>query len=216
MLRIRTKGNHLKSSLPRLFKEHYANAFKTHGATAQGVDWKSSEIALQRHEFFLNLFKEANSTSTLLDIGCGYGAFLNVIRASGLSLNYTGLDLVPEMIQSASALHPGERFQTENFLELPLENNQYDYIVANGLFTQKLTATDSEMNDFFLQTISKMFAHCHRGIAFNLVTDQVDFKNPGNFYRPPAQTLNDVFKLSRHISLDHTSRFFEYFVYVYK
>ena len=58
---------------------------------------------------------------------------------------------------------------------------------------------------------------CRSGIAFNLITDQVDFREPQLFYADPTETLDFCRRaLSRHVVIRHDYPLYEYTTYVYR
>ncbi len=198
-----------------LLKKHYAQTFQEHGASSKGVDWKSPEAATIRHNLLLNLLDTEQDQYSVLDVGCGYGALLDIFKEKNIPVNYTGIDFVPDMIKEAQLRHSDHTFFSGDFLDWKAPQ-KYDYVFANGLFTQKLGASDQELEIFLKEVIKKMFAVCNKGISFNLLTDRVDFKASENFYRSPEKTFSESLALSRKCRIDHVSPFFEYFVYLYK
>ena len=94
---------------------------------------------------------------------------------------------------------------------------QFDYVVCNGIFTLKSKANLIEMNDFVCNSIKKLFKACRVGIAFNITSTYVKDFMSNNFYKHPlemlAYCLSEIFV---HAKIDHAYRLFEYTVYLYK
>ncbi|OAB74932.1 hypothetical protein PNBC_12465 [Paenibacillus crassostreae] len=70
-----------------------------------------------------------------MEIGCGKGEFSRILATKVKSVE--SIDLSPVMIQKAiehSKLFPNIIYQTGNIMELPLEDNSYDYIVSIAVF----------------------------------------------------------------------------------
>jgi SAM-dependent methyltransferase len=94
---------------------YYAEKLRTFGPTPRGVDWNGAESQRLRFAQLLRLAATDHAFS-LVDYGCGYGAFLDYLGERGASVTYTGFDVSPEMIRAARALHaasPGITFTTE-------------------------------------------------------------------------------------------------------
>lgn len=204
-------------SITRNFQKHYHSTFLAYGATSKGVDWKDESEANLRHHLMLKILSDYPSPKnpSLLDVGCGFGSLLKRAEKEKISLSYTGLDIVPEMIVSAKKLHPSARFINQDIFSFSAEN-QFDYVIANGLFTQKLKSKDAAMEKFVFRLIDKMWSLARLGIAFNLLTSRVDFKNPGNFYYNPARLLKKTEKMTRFFKIRHDYPLFEYTVFLYK
>ena len=197
-----------------LLRDHYAGGFSKHGCTSQGVDWGPHEDrALLRHQKTLEVIK--STPCSLLDVGCGYGALLDVAKQDGL--DYTGIDIVAEMTAKGRERHPQACFIDGDFLGHPMAEKAFDYVICNGILTQKLTASIADMDTFSKKIINKMFACARKGIAFNLMSTHVNFMADNLFYKSPLETYAWVTQnLSPFVRLDHTYMPFEYMVYVYR
>jgi SAM-dependent methyltransferase len=204
-------------SITRNFKKHYHSTFSAYGPTAKGVDWKNQASADLRSYLMLEIIVNhpKNQIPSILDVGCGYGSLLEIAQRQKISLNYTGIDIVPEMIALAKKSHPSAKFLNKDIFSFS-SRNRFDYVIANGLLTQKLHATDSVMEKFMFRLINKMWSFAKLGIAFNNLTSRVDFKNPENFYYDPALLIKKTEKLTRFFKIRHDTSFFEYTTYLYK
>jgi hypothetical protein len=63
-----------------------------------------------------------------------------------------------------------------------------DYVVCAGILTMKLTASILDMNKYAARLIRKMFALCKVGIAFDIMTNQVNFMAENAYYRSPRDS----------------------------
>jgi SAM-dependent methyltransferase len=152
---------------------------------------------------------------SLLDVGCGYGALLEIDKK--LTLDYTGIDMVEDMIRHGKTHHPDATFICGNFLDHTFTEGSFDYVICNGVMTQKLTASIFEMEDYARKIIRKMFSLSRKGIAFNMMTSYVNFMAPNLFYKNPSELLAWVMcELSPHVKLDHSYPLYEFMTYVYK
>jgi SAM-dependent methyltransferase len=205
----------MAETLSALMKNHHTEVFKRHGCTPEGVDWGPQEDRFWlRHRNFLRLMEHETSCS-LLDVGCGYGAFLDAPTA--VRIEYTGLDIVEEAARQGQLRHPEATFLSGDFLDYPFEAERFDYVICNGIFTQKLTASLPDMDAYTKAMIRKMFAVCRRGIAFNMMTSYVNYMAANLFYKSPAETLSwTMSELSPHVRLDHSYPLYEFMVYSFK
>jgi SAM-dependent methyltransferase len=158
----------------------------------------------------------AAGTPSLLDVGCGYGGLLTHARAKGLALDYTGVDVSENMIRHAQETLPEATFFVGDILELAGQGD-YDYVVCNGILTQKLTASIRDMNAFAQRLVEKMFALCRQGIAFNVMSSNVNFMADNLYYRSPIELLGWCYTaVTPHVRLDHAYPLYEYTVYLYR
>lgn len=203
--------------LSKKLRDHYSRKYLRYGATSQGVDWgKDEKLAHLRQLKMLNLLLENQSKVSLLDVGCGYGHLAKLINEDKLCINYSGIDVVGNMIADARHNFPQYNFYLEDFLDHECAN--YDYLICNGVLTQKLSASTLEMNEFFRAFVKKMYSHANIGIAFNLMSTYVNFQRENLYYRNPSETLAwCTAELSQHVILNAACEpWFEYTVYVYK
>ncbi len=199
-------------------QQHYERKFNEHGATPLGVDWGCEESAHLRYKNMLALLPEESTQEnpvTLLDVGCGYGGLYQFSQSEKRNIAYTGLDICGDMIAFAQKNYPNATFQQMDFFNLP-STETYDYVLCNGILTQKLTATIREMDIFANQLIKKMFQNARRGIAFNLMSTRVNFMVDNLYYRNPIELFAYCFtELSPKIKLDHAYPLYEYTIYLY-
>ena len=200
-------------------QQHYQRTFAEHGCTAAGVDWGTDESVRRRNHAMLQLIGndlDRPESPSLLDVGCGYANLLDQASADGLSMAYHGIDVVPEMTAEATRRHPNATFRTLDAFDLD-ESERYDYLVCNGVLTQKLEASQLDMQDFAKLLIRKLYAQCNRGIAFNVMSSRVNFMADNLFYWSPVESLAFcVAELSSAVGLNHHYLPYEYTVYIYR
>ena len=203
----------MKHPITQTMKKHYAKTFKEYGCTSEGVDWgKHEDRALLRHQNISKLISKR--PSSILDVGCGYGAFLDFLGHD--SIEFTGIDVVPEMIDSGRARHPGAEFICDDFLQHDFSGQNFDYVVCNGIFTQKLHVSENAMEAYIRQVISKMFEISTVGIAFNMMTSYVNFRAENLYYSNPSKTLSWVMdNITKNVELNHAYPLYEYVVIAY-
>jgi SAM-dependent methyltransferase len=205
------------SIVSKTLHDHYNKTFQKYGACSQGVDWGSKEkLALARQYKMLNVVKNKQAISTILDVGCGYGALLDVIKIEKLDLVYTGIDLVEIMIESALKKHLGNNFICGDILNIDI--GDYDYVVCNGILTQKMDISTLVMNKFAQELIKKMYQISNYGVAFNVMTTYVNFQKDNLYYRNPAELVSwCMSELTPHVNLDSAyDPWYEYTIYLYK
>ncbi len=213
----------LAEKVSRQMKSHYSNSFETFGASSQGVDWGVDQRQLdKRYGKMLKLitnderYKKGNIFS-VLDVGSGFGGFRGYMEQLGIvGAFYSGVELCDNMVTYAQKNYPKDTFLCGDLFGMD-DCTKYDYIICNGILTQKLDITIREMNSYANNIISKMFSMCNRGIAFNIMTSEVNFTSPNLYYRHPADTLiYCLHEITDKIVIDHNYELFEYTVYCYR
>jgi hypothetical protein len=96
-------------------------------------------------------------------------------------------------------------------------SRKFDYVVCNGILTQKLEASIREMDEYLKHLVTRMFELCRVGVAFNVMTTYVNFTAPNLYYRNPAELLAwCMSQLTPRVRLDHAYPLYEYTVYLYR
>jgi cyclopropane fatty-acyl-phospholipid synthase-like methyltransferase len=200
--------------LQRSVIAHYESQLREHGATARGMDWKDE--ASQRLRFRMLCDVCDLSGLSVHEVGAGAGHLLDYLVANGIDAGYSGSDLSAEMVEAARLLHPETPFHQRSALEAA-GDSRYDVLLCSGLFHVKLDGGDAEWSDFVEAVIRHMYASCRVAIAFNLMSDAVDYRREALYHSSPAETVAFCTReLSRFVKLRHDYPLYEYTVYVYR
>ncbi len=202
--------------------EHYEECYKMHGDNHKGVDWPKEEDVEKRYKVMLDIMRFDDSqkeNASVLDFGCGLGHMYDYMRKEKIQAEYEGLDISNVFVSKCQEKYPEVKFHTKNLLESKEEklDRNYDYIILNGVLTEKRTLSYEEMFEYFKELIKKVYQFCDCGIAFNVMSKDVDWEREDLFHLP----LNELSHfLTKDVSRDFIIRYdyglYEYTVYVYK
>ena len=197
--------------------QHYSERFSVHGPSSEGVDWGADEAKMfLRYNKMLGVASlSPEDRRSLLDVGCGYGGLQQFAIDKKIDLDYTGIDVAGNMIEWARA-----NLQSGNLIHGDILDHKFDrkfdYVICNGILTQKLETTGLEMDQFANQIIRRMYSLCTIGIAFNVMTTKVNYYSNNLYYRNPAELLSwCLSEITPHIKLDHSYPLYEYTIYLY-
>ena len=199
--------------------EHYEMCLAKHGDSHLGVDWPKPQDAETRYRVMLEVIRKPSPTlASLLDFGCGASHLYEYIRVNGIAgIDYTGLDLSPKFVKLAFTKFPNNRYICADILDQPEAVPAFDYIVMNGVFTEKRGLTFDEMLDYFERTLAAVFAKAQCGIAFNVMSKQVDWERADLFHLPFDLLTSYLTKsLTRNFVIRNDYGLFEYTTYVYR
>lgn len=216
------------NKISSLLKAYHADVFSKHGATAKGVDWNDEAELSHRYNKMLRVlemdFYGGSETPSLLDVGCGWGGLAKTIKELGLPVEYHGIDVVEAMVDYGSATHPEFTFSSGDILDLK-GAAKYDFLVCNGILTQKHDFTIPEMERYARDVVAKMFSLCRHGIAFNMMSTRVNFTVGNLYYQNPVELLTWLLnEVSPRVVIDHgysslasgRGKFYDFTAYVYK
>jgi SAM-dependent methyltransferase len=199
---------------------HYESCLAQHGDTHLGVDWPKGEDVEKRHRVMLEVIKPASRGEkvSLLDFGCGAAHLNEYIVERGLDhIEYSGLDLSEKFIQLSQSKFPASRFYCLDVLEENSSLPKFDYIVLNGVFTEKRELSFEEMFVYFRRLAARVFQHAQIGMAFNVMSKHVDWERDDLFHLPFDLLAGFLQKeLTRNYVFRNDYGLYEYTTYVYR
>lgn len=201
----------------RSIVSHYESCLDRYGDSHRGVDWPKAEDVEKRYRVMLDVIKPASQKVSLLDFGCGAAHLNEYIRAQRLDhIEYAGLDLSEKFVRLSQSKFPGNRFFCLDLLDEEASLPLFDYIVLNGVFTEKRDLTFDEMLSYFKQLVRRVFEHARIGIAFNVMSKHVEWERDDLFHLP-FDTLAEFLtkELTRNFVFRNNYGLYEYTTYVY-
>ena len=198
--------------------DHYEQCLEKYGDTHKGVDWPNAEDQIKRFKVMLDVIKDKNKNCSVLDFGCGTAALLDYLHTSQNSkVTYSGLEISSKFARVAKSKYPQNEILTVDILTNPESVPEYDYIVMNGVFTEKRDLSYEEMFSYFSKVITTVFSKAKFGIAFNVMSKNVDWERDDLFHVSKDELEKFMSKqLTRNIVFRADYKLFEYTVYLYK
>lgn len=149
------------------------------------LGWESAEAQALRFAAFVdNADLEGKS---ILDVGCGLGNLLEYLTMKNISVKYTGVDILPRMIDCANGKRIcGEFHCVDIFKDNPFGDKSFDAVYASGIFNLNL----GNNHEFFLDALCR-FSHIAREvIAFNLLDHRSPDKEDAYFYFSAGEVID--------------------------
>jgi SAM-dependent methyltransferase len=193
---------------------------ETHGDTFLGAGWtKKKEYADLRYQVMLDVIDpKAQGRISLLDFGCGASHLYEYILRLGLKrIDYSGLDLSEKYLALARRKFPEVVYYHCDVLDCSTELPRFDYVVLNGIFNYKGDQSFDEMYAYFEALIARVYPQARVGIAFNVMSKQVDWERDDLFHLPMDLMASFLAKkISRKFTIRHDYGLYEYTTYVYR
>lgn len=197
--------------------DYYSRKLAQHGTTSRGVDWNSEDSQFLRFRQLARIIQATGTPFSIIDLGCGYGAFLDYLANNYSQFYYTGLDISPDMVATAQQRH-ADRADC-SFIHANKPRQRADYCVASGIFNVRLGHSDSEWQTYLLDTLDDMDRFSHRGFAFNCLTSWSDHDKmrPTLYYPDPARVFSVCMeRYGRNVALLHDYGLYEFTILVRK
>lgn len=198
---------------------HYEACLEKYGDTWRGVDWPNAEDAQARYRVMLEVIRPGPTEKVnLLDFGCGASHLYEyILRYRYDHIEYSGLDLSPAFIGLSQQKFPSIRYYALDILDTSSSLPDFDYIVMNGVFTEKLELTFDEMLTYFKDVVTRIFNKARVAIAFNVMSPHVDWERQDLFHLPLDLLAAFLVKeVSRDFVIRNDYGLYEYTTYVYR
>lgn len=179
---------------------HYESCLDRHGDSHLGVDWPRADDAARRYQVMLEVIRPdarptarstdrpgaPSQTVSLLDFGCGAAHLLQHLQAAGIeNIDYAGLDLSPKFVELARRKFPAHTFYCADLLEDAEALPRFDYVVMNGVFTERRSLSFDEMLAYFKRLLKQVWTRTACGLAFNVMSKQVDWEREDSLSPSP-------------------------------
>jgi cyclopropane fatty-acyl-phospholipid synthase-like methyltransferase len=204
--------------------------FEKYGDNYRGVGWtKTQEDVDKRYKVMLEVVehnlvsegiehKSLGEKVKLLDFGCGLSHLYEYMLRQRIDhIEYSGLDLSRKFITASRAKFPNINYYNLDVIDEHRDIPLFDYIVINGVFTGKRGFSHEEMLEYFQAVVRRLFDKARVGIAFNVMSKQVEWEREDLFHLPfdvlAAFLAEDV---SRSFVIRHDYGLYEYTTYVYR
>ncbi len=205
--------------------KHYERCFDKYGDTSKGVDWTQEKQVYIRYKTMLEIinFREKSfqirDKRSVLDFGCGLSHLYEYILNKNINyIEYIGLEISEKFYNKSKEKYPFNKYLLGDLLvDDSFFKSSYDYIVMNGLFTEKRDLSYEDMFSYFSKMITKIYQYSKKGIAFNVMSKQVDWEKDFLFHVPLDDMANFLTKnISRDFIIRNDYGLYEYTVYLYK
>ena len=192
--------------------DRYTQRYQEYGYDPKTLGWVKGKQNLRFSVLTSQIDLEGKS---ICDIGCGFGDLNKFLKTKLQQYSYFGIDIVESLIQEAIARYSDDNthFQCGDFLKE--EITEFDYAIASGIFNFKL---ENEDNYTYIENvIKKAFSLCKTGLAFDFLSDKVDYFNyEHTFHSSPEKILSIAYKYTRNVILRNDYMPFEFSVFLLK
>ncbi|MEA3498999.1 MAG: class I SAM-dependent methyltransferase [Campylobacterota bacterium] len=142
-------------------KKFYKDAIEEFGVSAQGVHWNSKYTQYKRFEIITKLIKKDIKSSSLVDVGCGFGEYYNyLLNNNRTPKRFIGVDCEEDMITISKKRFPNQDFYKQNIL--------YDKLIEADYYTSSGALNILTLNEIKI-FIERCFNSSKKGFIFNFL-----------------------------------------------
>lgn len=187
----------------------YGKNYLDHGDTPRGTFQNNPETMRLRYERLLLPFLSSTEPLTIHDVGCGLCDLHAYLNSRNIDHQYSGTEIVPEMVEAAKNKYPGIEIFQRDILNGPVED-RYDVVLLSGVLNIPGSIPLEDWKSFCRDLMRKMFEMARYGISFNFLTTHTTFRDPTLAYLDPSEMLTFCLEeLSRFVRVDHAYPLYE-------
>jgi len=193
----------------QLIIENYLKLFLRYGSGPEVGQW-SSEGQQFRFEKLIQIGDLRGCR--VLDIGCGLGDLYPFLLKRFDQIDYTGIDIVSQLVDKAAKKYPNANFLCRDILTSGIDG-MFEYAFISGMFNN----TIKDCSDFMKRIISVVFQHCTKGFAFNFTSTYVNHIDTGMAYHDPIDILGFCLNtLTRKATMHHHYERCDVVIFLYR
>ncbi|WP_010250620.1 class I SAM-dependent methyltransferase [Acetivibrio cellulolyticus] len=146
------------------------------------LGWESKEAQDMRFETLRANVDLKNKK--VLDVGCGLGNLLEYLNSNGINVEYTGVDIIEDMIESVKQKNLiGEFYCMDIFKQHHFESRSFDVIYTSGIFNLNM----GNNMEFLMRALGCFINLSKSIIAFNLLDKNSPGKEDIYYYYDPEE-----------------------------
>ncbi|NOR72441.1 MAG: methyltransferase domain-containing protein [Mariprofundaceae bacterium] len=184
----------MKKEQRKRIVDRHRDSLTRYGYHPNALYWSSREIQEIRFSILAEIGIE--SGESVLDVGCGFGDFKGWFEKQHGTLNYSGIDLSPDLLAEARRQHPDAEFFEGDLFDMTFANQSFDWVILSGALNEPL----HDEGSYAHRTVARMFELCRKGVAFNLL-DVRHLRAPDLQSHQPEEVLSYCRSLSPDCTL---------------
>ena len=188
---------------------YYKNCIERHQDEVRMVGWRSKKRQDLRFKILAQI-GDLNDNS-VLDLGCGLGALGEYLHRQGIPVDYCGYEICGRTVNMANKLRPYLKIAAVDILE-NAAGERFDRVLASGIFNLRLNNNRS----FLEATLARSFEICNLGVAVNMLSTYVDYRDNTLSYVKPEMAFGLAKTITPRVALRYDYMPYEFTLYLYK
>ena len=188
--------------------ELYESRYDTFGYDVKSVGWGNIESQDLRFRILSEIADI--SSSSVCDLGCGFGDLYPYLRKHFDRVEYFGIDISGKLINEAKKRYPQANVEVRDILHNPPQR-KYDYVFSSGTLSFKLP----NHKKYIEKMLRAMMAMSSKGVSVNFLSSYVDYQLEKNFHFAPEEALRLAKKITKFVTLRHDYPLYEFTLYLY-
>ncbi|RLL53678.1 class I SAM-dependent methyltransferase [Mariprofundus sp. EBB-1] len=146
--------------------ERHRQSLMHYGYGPETLFWSTRGIQKQRFKVLSEI--GIQNGDSLLDVGCGFADLQSWLNGQAIHVNYTGIDLSPDILDTAKTMNPQLKLQCGELFDFNWPQKSFDWLILSGTLNWNL----HDDGHYAKRMIQHMFELCSQGVAFNMLNAQ--------------------------------------------
>jgi SAM-dependent methyltransferase len=152
--------------------------------------------------------------SSVLDVGCGFGDLYDFLDKRGWQGRYTGIDIVPGLLEVAKQHHPGLDVRELDITDDSAQLDTYDFVISSGALNGVLPSGSNEAH--IEVALRNMYRQSRHATCIDFLSTYVDFQKPGAYHTDPGWALAAGKLLTQRVLLRHDYMPYEFSLLLFR
>lgn len=188
----------------------YQDLLKKHGRNnPRSLNWNSEYSQKMRFPILSQV--STLEHCTILDVGCGLGDLYEYLFKTVKTFHYSGIDIVPEMVDEAKKRFPGVDFRVFDFSKDMNVNETFDYVLSSGALSYKIENSKKK----YFAMIKRMFDISKKGVAFNVLDKSKHSDDDSYASYSPVEIYEYCSGFTNKLTLRHDYLDYDFTLYLY-
>ena len=161
---------------------------------SKAMGWSSEFNQMLRFDVMTYLVDMTGRS--MLDVGCGDGAFFHYLNEQNIHVQYKGIDVSSKMVQRAQNRYPGIHVRQADFFEF---EGAFDVVVCSGA----LSMTTEDPMLYLSEAIEHLFSLTKEHLVFDLLSSHAPSKSDKFNRFNPTDVLALCFQKTPYVTLHH-------------
>lgn len=183
-------------------KDFYTKLVHVHQDSPLACSWtREAQLFRWRKLVDLSEIKKSKDKPRVLDFGCGLGDFFGYLCDLQIDTCYTGIDIVPQMIDIAKKKYTSASFLCDDIMDMTL-TEKYDYTFICGVFNMRM-GNDDDCIENMLRILGLLWDSTEQ-LTFDFISTYVNYRDEKMAYYNPNVVMDWCMKnLSKKITIAH-------------
>jgi len=143
--------------------DKHKDSYTRFGYHPHALYWSGRDIQEMRFKVLAEIGIQAGDA--ILDVGCGFGDFKLWCESVACPINYTGVDVSPDILSEARNRHADASFYEGDVFDMSFEHQSFDWVMLSGALNEQL----HDDSGYAKSVIQQMYKLCRKGVAFNML-----------------------------------------------